>query len=277
MNQGILIPSENERESMSIKMCLRAVALVLPVALLMILSGCASNTLEPSTGPITFVNVDGSPLATQPTSLAAGSTAYFMVDVGNDPQLLGANWSISCTNEPAPGTPLPPGETVDESCGFFTPVHTLGGPVPTYASSAASYITLYTAPTTVPSNGIVTLYAGSTVDPSRSSSVALTITGLAISIALSPVPPSTLTVNGTASLTAILSNDTASGGASWTVSCGSMGTDACGSLSATDTASGVATTYTAPAAVPVGGIVTVRATSVTDPTKSASATITIQP
>jgi hypothetical protein len=57
------------------------------------------------------------------------------------------------------------------------------------------------------------------------------------------------------------------------VTCGSSG--ACGSFNPTTTVSGTPTTYTAPSAVPTGNTVTVTATSVTDSTKSAPATITI--
>uniref|UniRef100_A0A372IJW3 Uncharacterized protein n=2 Tax=Paracidobacterium acidisoli TaxID=2303751 RepID=A0A372IJW3_9BACT len=252
-------------------------ALVLPAILLVFLAGCSTSSIKPSTGPITFTTVNGSPLASFPASMAAGSTAYLMVNLGNDAQLLGADWTVSCTNEPPAGTPLPPGEIVDQSCGTFAPVHTLGGPVPSYATSAASYVTLYTAPAVVPANGIVTLYAKATDDPSRYSSLTLTVTGLPISIAFAPAPPSTLAVSATASLKAVLTNDYASAGAKWTVACGAAGANACGSFSAAQTASGVATTYTAPSAMPAGSVVTITATSVSDTTKSVSAAITILP
>lgn len=79
---------------------------------------------------------------------------------------------------------------------------------------------------------------------------------------------SPLTVNATASITATVSNDSANGGVTW--SCTPSST--CGSFNPTSTASAVATTYTAPSAP---AAVTVTATSVTDPTKSASASITV--
>lgn len=97
---------------------------------------------------------------------------------------------------------------------------------------------------------------------------------LAISVALSPTPPASLQVSATQSLTAVISNDTSpTPEVSWSVTCGSSG--ACGSFNPTVTASGTATTYTAPSTVPSGNKVTVTATSMTDKTKSASATITI--
>jgi hypothetical protein len=94
----------------------------------------------------------------------------------------------------------------------------------------------------------------------------------AVSVALSPQPPSSTDTGSTINLTAVVSNDSANAGVKWAVSCGTM---QCGSLSAASTASGVATKFTAPAAAPKPATVTVTATSVTDSTQSASATITI--
>jgi ferredoxin len=87
--------------------------------------------------------------------------------------------------------------------------------------------------------------------------------------------PSSLGANATTALTATVANDSANAGVRWSASCGSSG--ACGSFNPAQSASGAATTYTAPAAVPSGNTVTVTATSVTDSTKTATATITITP
>jgi hypothetical protein len=94
-----------------------------------------------------------------------------------------------------------------------------------------------------------------------------------ISVALSPIPPTSLVTSASQSLTAVVSNDSANHGVSWSVTCAAI---ACGSLSSATTASGQATTYTAPSSVPTGNTVTLKATSVSDPTKTASATITIK-
>jgi hypothetical protein len=93
-----------------------------------------------------------------------------------------------------------------------------------------------------------------------------------ISVSLSPAPPTTLTAGQTASLIAVVSNDSGNAGVTWSVTCGGT---ACGSFNPTTTASGAATTYTAPANVPTGATVTIVASSVTDGTATASATITI--
>jgi hypothetical protein len=137
--------------------------------------GCTSSSTErPEVGPITFTDAFGN---SQPalTALTAGQGTYMDVTITNDIALLGANWSVTCQSALPPGTPLPPGETEDTSCGIFTPSHTLSGPIPSYATSGAGYVTFYTAPAAPPKGNTVTLYAASTSDPSRYSSVTLTI------------------------------------------------------------------------------------------------------
>src|SRR5579859_4745606 len=95
----------------------------------------------------------------------------------------------------------------------------------------------------------------------------------AISVAFVGTPPSLVQAGVTTQLTALVSNDSSNAGVDWSVTCGGAG--ACGSFSPTHTASGSATTYTAPATVPSGNTVTISATSTADNTKSASANITI--
>ena len=94
----------------------------------------------------------------------------------------------------------------------------------------------------------------------------------AISVGLSPTTPSTVTAGQTASLTALVSNDSSNAGVTWSVTCNGS---SCGTFNPTSTASGAATTYSAPANVPTGGTVTIVATSVADGTATASASITI--
>jgi hypothetical protein len=127
--------------------------------------------------------------------------------------------------------------------------------------------TTYTAPSAVPTGNTVTVKATSVTDATKSASATITIKP--ITVTLSGVP-STLPTSATAMFSAT-TNDTA--GVDWTVTCGSTG--ACGGFNPTSTLTTVDTTYTAPSAIPSGSKVTVIATSVTDPTKSASAKITI--
>jgi hypothetical protein len=94
----------------------------------------------------------------------------------------------------------------------------------------------------------------------------------AVWVTLSPQPPSSTDAGSTMNLTAVVSNDSANAGVKWSVTCGSS---QCGSFSAASTASGTATKFTAPASAPNPATVAVTATSVTDSTKSVSASITI--
>src|SRR5271168_5088944 len=93
----------------------------------------------------------------------------------------------------------------------------------------------------------------------------------AISVTFTPALPTTLVAGANAQLTAVVNNDFANKGVTW--SC--MPTGACGSFNPAATGSTVATTYTAPATVPAGGSVTIIATSVTDSTQMATGMITI--
>ena len=275
MRQPMTKPSNRSRATQSRTVASQCLAMI-ALSVLLATGGCTSKTASNliQVCPIAFTDANGNELGGTFTSTAAGSTVYVDVSLTNDKALLGVDWTVACGSAPPPGTPLPPGVTQNDSCGTFTPVHTASAPVPSYASGGTGFVTLFTAPPSPPKDGVVTLYAAATADHSRYSSVTLTIVGLPISIQFGTTPPSSMPVNGTTSLKAVLTNDYVSGGASWSVSCGAA---ACGSFSSTTTASGVATTYHAPSAVPPGGTVAVTASSVTDPTKQASAVIAIQP
>jgi hypothetical protein len=254
----------------------RAFVFCFSVAACLGFSGCGGSSVKPQVGPITVTDANGVAQKTTIKSLTVGNGTYLDVTLTNDNSLLGADWTVTCSSELAPGTPLPSGETVDTSCGYFTPAHTASAPVPSYSDNADGIVTYYTAPSTPPTSGTVTLYASSSGDHSRFSSLTLVIQGrpIAVSIVASTAPPFTLAADGTMSLIGTLSNDYTTGGGSinWSLSCQSSD---CGSLNATKTTSGTSITYTAPAALPTGDTVTVTATSVTDPTVSDSIIITI--
>jgi hypothetical protein len=94
----------------------------------------------------------------------------------------------------------------------------------------------------------------------------------AISVAVTP-PSSTIQLSQTQSFTATVSNDSKNSGVSWSLSNCAPG--ACGTLSATTSGSGAAVSYTAPAQMPASPSILLTATSVTDPSKSASSAITL--
>jgi len=244
---------------------------------LFLLSGCSSSDAwKPQVKGVAFTDIDGAALKTQPTSLTTGQGTYVDATLNADPQLLGIDWSAVCGSALPPGTPLPTGQTQDDSCGTFTPAHTMSGPIPTYITNASSagYLALYVAPAAPPKQGVVTLYASATADHSRVATVTLTVEGQPISVSFAPAPPSSMQAGGSAQFKAVLNNDVTNAGVRWSAVCSS--TD-CGSFGPVLTPSGVATTYLAPATIPTGQTVQVTATAVADPTKAVSSTITITP
>jgi dienelactone hydrolase len=85
-----------------------------------------------------------------------------------------------------------------------------------------------------------------------------------------------LPVNITQWFAATVGYDPSNKGVTWAVTQG--GTECssgCGTIAPSATASGISTTYTAPAKVPANSAVTIAATSVTDTTKTANAAITL--
>jgi hypothetical protein len=93
-----------------------------------------------------------------------------------------------------------------------------------------------------------------------------------VSIAFVTSPPSSVATGATAQIAATVSNDSSAAGVNWSITCGSS---QCGTLSASHTASGVATTYTAPSAVPNPAEVTITATAVADGSQQVSGAVTI--
>jgi large repetitive protein len=88
-----------------------------------------------------------------------------------------------------------------------------------------------------------------------------------VSVAITPAGPVTMEQGGTASLTAAVTNDTASAGVTWSLT-------GAGSLTGNTT---TAVTYNAPASVTAAGVATVTATSVADTTKTAKFTVNLVP
>jgi len=146
-------------------------------------AGCGSGgSVKPVVGAINFTDVNGKTLTDangkplQIASLQVNQSVSVMVNVTDDNGLLGADWSVACASALPPGTPLPPGQTQDLSCGSFAPAHSMSGPIPpTSLSTPGSYIVSYSAPAAVPKGGTVTLIASATADHSRSSTVTLSI------------------------------------------------------------------------------------------------------
>jgi Fe-S cluster assembly iron-binding protein IscA len=124
---------------------------------------------------------------------------------------------------------------------------------------------LYIAPSTVPAHPQLSVTATSVADPTKSASALVTIVP-AVSVTVSPSVVQ-LFVLGHQQFTATVTG-TSNALVTWSI--GNCSGSACGTIST----SGL---YTAPSAVPSSPQISIMATSVADPTKSASATVTIVP
>jgi len=217
----------------------RASLAIFSLSFAAIVIGCSgSNNNSPPQSQISVA------LSAPPASLQTNATATLTAVVSNDSANAGVTWSCA-----------PAG-----SCGSFNPG----------SSARNTATTTYTAPS---AGGNVTIVATSVTDSTKSAQTTITVTAPAgISVSLTPAPPGSLQISATATLIAVVANDSTNAGVTW--SCAPSGS--CGSFNPTTSPGSTATTtYTAPAAVPAGNAATLIATSVTDPTKSAQATITI--
>jgi hypothetical protein len=96
----------------------------------------------------------------------------------------------------------------------------------------------------------------------------------AVSIAFQPAPPSSVVLNSSVSLTAVVSNDPAKAGVDWSLLCTTN--SGCGSLSPLHTASGSAATYTPPPTIPGNNqTFTIEAFATADHTKNLVTPVTV--
>ncbi len=141
-------------------------------------------------------------------------------------------------------------------------------------SASAGTITaagMYTAPTTAPNPNTVTVTATSQQDNSKSGSVKVVVGTNAYDITaiqISPASPALFTSASQQFSATVQGNGTFSSAVTWSVSNIPRGNATLGTISA----SGM---YTAPAAVPQGGLVSIQATSVVAPGVTGSTNVTI--
>jgi hypothetical protein len=229
----------------------RRTVFVIGIGMIATLIGCGNPqdiqtfTLPPiSSQPTSLLFV-----ITPPAALAINATTALSAAVTNFSSNALIAWSVKCGSAGA--------------CGSFSVRQTTSGG-----------ITNYVAPSAIPSGATVTITATLVGSTSQSVSASIKVTPpQPITVSLVGVPPAFLQINATVPLSAQITNDvSANPQVKWTVACASA---ACGTFNPITTTSEAATNYMAPSTIPSGNSVTVTATSVTDPTKSASANITI--
>jgi hypothetical protein len=137
----------------------------------------------------------------------------------------------------------------------------------TLSTSSLSASAVYLAPSVAPTPASVDVIATSVVDPTKSASANLIVVP-AVVVGVTPASVS-ITAGITQQFAASVTG-TSNTAVAWTVSGTGCSGTACGRISS----NGI---YTAPTAVPSSATVAITATSVADPTKSASAAVTIVP
>ncbi len=180
-----------------------------------------------------------------------GGTQAFTATVTNDSSNKGVTWNLSQNGSSCSAS----------ACGTISPTTTASGAATTYTAPALATTVTLTA-TSVAQTSIAA-YATIVTQP-------ITV----------QVFPSTAVLYATQTTTfsALVTNDIKNGGVKWTLTQnGAACSASCGTLSPTTTGSGVNTTYTAPNAISSAATVTLTATSVTDNTKSATASISLYP
>ena len=125
---------------------------------------------------------------------------------------------------------------------------------------------LYSAPAIVPNQTTATIIATSVADPTKSGSIIVTL--IPISVTVSPAT-SMVAITGKKQFTADV-EATSNTAVTWSVSGTGCSGSACGTISSTGH-------FVAPSAVPSPSTVTVKATSVADPTKYGTASVQIMP
>jgi len=129
---------------------------------------------------------------------------------------------------------------------------------------------LYTAPASVPSPATLSVTVISVADPTKSASASVTlVAAAAVLLSISPTSAS-VAANSTDSFTATLTGTTNTGVA-WSLTGAGCSGASCGSLAT----SSLTAVYTAPLVPPSPPSVTVVLTSMADPSKTASAIVTI--
>jgi hypothetical protein len=189
-----------------------------------------------------------------PVSAPSGAAITMSATVAGDPSNEGVDWTATCDTVNC--TPIGWHSAVGGTVTFDVPTP---DQVPTIVGST------------------VTITAFATADHNFSATASFTVT-IPITIDLTQAPPSTMLINATATVIAVVANDTTNSGVSWSVTCS---TAPCGSVSPAQTATGAPAIFTAPPRVPAPNptpnpvvLITARPTA-GGPNATATASVTI--
>lgn len=217
----------------------------------------AASTTDPTKNVTATVQITFAPAITvgfnqaPPASMLTGAMANLVVVAQNDATNAGVDFTLDC------GTA--------NACGTIVPAHTSG----TVGSFA-----VYTTPPVVPASGSVTITASSTANPAQNVVAVITIVQASTGLSITQKPAPNLPVGAATNLVALVTFDPNDAGVDWRATCRAT---SCGTFNPPHTASGQMTTYSAPSGVPTGNIVTITASSTTNPASIATTATTITP
>lgn len=220
-------------------------------------AGAATSPLDTTGGATGSQSNAGNltmPFTISPAGAGELLFAEVIWDFNTGSGLLGQGWFFDTNTFSGESQSGP--EPIDENNGWGHYVTTGTAPV------SITWQTMYSGLATGNWAGMAAAFkpAGSSSSPPQ-----------AISVSISPTSASVLT-GQSQSFTAIVQNDGTNAGVVWNLSGTGCSGSTCGALSNSTKTS---VTYTAPASVPSTATVTLLATSASDGTKSASATITV--
>ncbi len=217
-------------------------------------------TVSPNVGSVSSIGVYTAPASVASSQMVTVTATSVADPTKSASAVITLSPPVSVSVTPTSGGTLYQGQTE----GFTATVLNTPNLAVTWTVSpnvgSVSSSGVYTAPAVVTSSQVVTVTATSVADPTKSASATLTLS-LPVSVSVTPTSGGTLYQGQTEGFTAVVLNTT-NLAVTWTMN------PNVGSVSS----SGV---YTAPAVVTSSQVVTVTATSVADPTKSASAALTL--
>jgi hypothetical protein len=168
-----------------------------------------------------------------PASMPAGALVLLGAAVAGDPANLGVDWTAKCNTANGPVTCSSSG------------LHSAAGGTVSFVVPQT-----ITVPGTVQSQSLIgtsiTVTGYATADHNFSASSTFTVTA-PITISITQEPPATMLTNATASVIAVVTNDTTNAGVTWLAECQNA---PCGTITPTQSASGAVATFTAPPVVP---------------------------
>lgn len=237
----------------------------------------ASDSLATSTGTL-------APTYTQSSSGWAGGNISFAA--GNSPAIIGVNITPLTANVAVSTTQVFTVNVFNDAAHAGTAVSLVGsgcsgaacGTLSSSSVAEGGSVT-YTGPSSVPgASPTVNLTARSVTDGTKVAVSTITITSAPVlGITVAPVSSSTTASGSTISLTPTITNDSGTGNATVAFTGSGCSGMACGTLSTTTVHTGSAVTYTPPPTTTTTLNVQVLFTSVTDSTKTVTATISVSP